>query len=280
MAYNAPAPSLPEPGKPDCTPTTMTPEPLLAYRPAEHLLAERVILVTGAGAGLGRALSMACARAGAAVVLLDKEIRALESVYDEIEQAGGAQPAIYPMNLEGATAKDHEDLAANVEAQLGRLDGVVHNAGWVGTLTPLRHYDVELWSRVITTNLHAPFLLTRAVLPLLEAAPDPAVVFSAHECSRAYWGAFGVAKAGLEGMLKILSAEYSGERFMRVNGVDTGPLRTRMRTQHYPGENPWNNPSPEDVLAPYLYFLGPDAGRTTGEIVRLEGRIPAGKSPS
>jgi NAD(P)-dependent dehydrogenase (short-subunit alcohol dehydrogenase family) len=251
----------------------MTPEQLLDYRPAADLLAERVILVTGAGAGLGRALALACARLGAAVILLDKEIRPLESVYDEIERAGGRQPAIYPMNLEGATARDHEDLATNVEAQLGRLDGLVHNAGWIGALTPLKHYDVELWSRVITTNLHAPFLLTRAVLPLLEAAPDPAVVFSAHECARAYWGAFGVAKAGQEALLKILAAEYSGDRFMRVNGVDPGPLRTQMRTQHYPGENPENNPLPESVLAPFLYFLGPDAGRTTGEIVRLEGAV-------
>ena len=251
----------------------MTPEELLAYQPAPDLLRDRVILVTGAGMGIGRALSLACAGLGATVILLDKEIRALETVYDEIEKAGGTQPAIYPMNLEGATAKDHEDLAQNVEKELGRLDGLVHNAGWIGGFTPLKLYDVELWSRVITTNLHAPFLLTRAVLPLLEAAEDPAVVFSAHESSKAYWGAFAVAKAGQEAMLKILAAEYQGERFMRVNGVDSGPLRTQMRVQHYPGENPNKNPTPESVIAPYLYFLGPDAGRTTGEIVRLEGKV-------
>ncbi|MFW5453363.1 SDR family NAD(P)-dependent oxidoreductase [Thioalkalivibrio sulfidiphilus] len=251
----------------------MTPEELLAYQPAPDLLRDRVILVTGAGMGIGRALSLACAGLGATVILLDKEIRALEAVYDEIEKAGGTQPAIYPMNLEGATAKDHEDLAQNVEKELGRLDGLVHNAGWIGGFTPLKLYDVELWSRVITANLHAPFLLTRAVLPLLETAGDPAVVFSAHESAKAYWGAFGVAKAGQEAMLKILAAEYQGERFMRVNGVDSGPLRTQMRVQHYPGENPNKNPTPESVIAPYLYFLGPDAGRTTGEIVRLEGKV-------
>ncbi|OOG22810.1 3-oxoacyl-ACP reductase [Thioalkalivibrio denitrificans] len=253
----------------------MTPEQLLAYQPPPDLLAERVILITGAGAGVGRALSLACARLGATVILLDKEIKALEAVYDEIEQSGAPQPGIYPMNLEGATAKDHEDLADNLASQMGRLDGLVHNAGWVGSLTPFKYYDVELWSRVITTNLHAPFLLTRAVLPLLEAAPDPAIVFSAHDSARAYWGAFGVAKGGQEAMLKILSEEYAGERFIRVNGVDTGPLRTRMRTQNYPGENPNKHPTPEAVLAPYLYFLGPDAGRTTGEIIRLEGKVVA-----
>ncbi|MFN2348869.1 MAG: SDR family NAD(P)-dependent oxidoreductase [Thioalkalivibrio sp.] len=251
----------------------MTPEQLLAYQPAPDLLKDRVILITGAGAGIGRALSLATARLGATVILLDKEIRALESVYDKIEQMDAPQPAIYPMNLEGATAKDYQDLADNVQKEMGRLDGLVHNAGWIAGLTPLKLYDVELWSRVITSNLHAPFLLTQAVLPLLEAAEDPAVVFSAHECARAYWGAFGVAKAGQEAMLRILAAEYSGERFMRVNGVDTGPVRTQMRTQHYPGENPNNNPAPESVVAPYLYFLGPDAGRTSGEIVRLEGAV-------
>jgi len=273
MAYNAPAPSSPPfPPTPDTT-APMTPEQLLAYQPAPDLLKDRVILITGAGVGIGRALSLTTARLGATVILLDKEIRALESVYDEIEQMDAPQPAIYPMNLEGATAKDYQDLADNVQKEMGRLDGLVHNAGWIGGLTPLKLYDVELWSRVITSNLHAPFLLTQAVLPLLEAAKDPAVVFSAHECARAYWGAFGVAKAGQEAMLKILAAEYSGERFMRVNGVDTGPVRTQMRAQHYPGENPNNNPAPESVLAPYLYFLGPDAGRTSGEIVRLEGKV-------
>ncbi|MFP4080278.1 MAG: SDR family NAD(P)-dependent oxidoreductase [Ectothiorhodospira sp.] len=247
----------------------MTAHPLLDYQPATDLLKDRVILITGAAEGIGRALALACARHGATVVLLDKVIKRLEKVYDEIEAAGGPQPAIYPMNLEGATAKDHQDLADNLDREFGRLDGLVNNAGWIGALTPVRHYQLELWARVITTNLHAPFLLTHAVLPVLEKAPDPCIVFSTHDCQRANWGAFGVAKAGQLGLMQILAAEYRGSGRMRINGVDTGPVRTHMRIDHYPGEDPEQHPLPETMIAPYLYLLGPDSRGTTGENLRL-----------
>ncbi|EHQ52096.1 short-chain dehydrogenase/reductase SDR [Ectothiorhodospira sp. PHS-1] len=247
----------------------MIPQQLLTYAPAPDLLKDRVILVTGATGGIGRALSLACAAHGATVILLDKAIKSLEKVYDEIEAAGGPQPAIYPMNLEGATAKDYQDLAENVGNEFGRLDGLVHNAAFVGYLTPLKHYDLELWARVMTVNLHAPFLLTHAVLPLLEQSPDPSVVFSTHDCQKAYWGGFGVAKAGQQGLMDILAKEYQGDRKMRVNGVDTGPIRSRLRAEQYPGEDPTTLATPEEVIGPYLYLLGPDAGQTTGQNLKL-----------
>ncbi|MEJ2655311.1 MAG: SDR family NAD(P)-dependent oxidoreductase, partial [Acidihalobacter sp.] len=168
------------------------------YEPSSNLLAERVILITGAGEGIGRTLSLACAAHGATVVLLDKAVKPLEAVYDEIEAAGGAQPAIYPMNLEGATSKDHADLAENLGREFGRLDGLVNNAGWIGARDPIKDYDIELWSRVLMVNLYAPFLMTRACLPLLEQAADPAIVFSTHDIRDAGDGAYGVAKAGQE----------------------------------------------------------------------------------
>ncbi|TVQ72708.1 MAG: SDR family NAD(P)-dependent oxidoreductase [Chromatiaceae bacterium] len=247
----------------------MIPQQLLHYTPAPDLFKDRVILVTGATGGIGRALSLALARHGATVVLLDKVIKSLEKVYDEIEAEGGPQPGIYPMNLEGATAKDYQDLADNLGNEFGRLDGLVHNAGWVGALTPLKLYDLEMWARVITVNLHAPFLLTQATLPLLEKAPDPAIVFSTQDCQRAYWGAFGVAKAGQRGLLDILAAEYQGARRIRVNGVDTGPVQSQLRADHYPGEDPSQHPEPAEVIGPYLYLLGPDAGETTGQNLKL-----------
>ncbi|ANB03408.1 SDR family NAD(P)-dependent oxidoreductase [Ectothiorhodospira sp. BSL-9] len=247
----------------------MIPQQLLHYTPASDLFKDRVILVTGATGGIGRALSLALARHGATVVLLDKVIKSLEKVYDEIEAEGGPQPGIYPMNLEGATAKDYQDLADNLGNEFGRLDGLVHNAGWVGALTPLKLYDLEMWARVITVNLHAPFLLTQATLPLLEKAPDPAIVFSTQDCQRAYWGAFGVAKAGQRGLLDILAAEYQGARRIRVNGVDTGPVQSQLRADHYPGEDPSQHPEPAEVIGPYLYLLGPDAGETTGQNLKL-----------
>lgn len=242
----------------------LTSEEIKAYQPAKDLLNNRVILITGASDGIGRAVAKSYAEHGATVILLSKTIKKLESVYDEIEAAGGPQPAIYPMNLEGATAKDYDDLAENIEKEFGRLDGILNNAGWVGALTPFRLYDPELWSRVITSNLHAPFLLIRACLPMLEHAEDPAIVFSSQDCNRAYWGAFGVAKAGLQGMMQILASEYANDERMRVNSVDTGPVRTTMRIQNYPGEDPNTLPTAPEVTSPYLYFMGPDARGETG----------------
>jgi NAD(P)-dependent dehydrogenase (short-subunit alcohol dehydrogenase family) len=242
---------------------------LSEYRASSDLLRDRVILVTGAGDGIGRAVSKAYAAHGASVILLGKTVKKLEAVYDEIEQAGHPQPAIYPMDLRGATEKDYDELSSNVEREFGGLDGLLNNAGWVGVLTPFKFYDAQLWAEVLTVNLHAPFLLTRACLGLLEQANDPAIVFSTHECRRAYWGAYGIAKAGQAAMLQILADEYDGERPIRVNGVDTGPVRTPLRRLHYPGEDPNQHPAPEEVTLPYLYFMGPDSRGVTGKNVSL-----------
>ena len=242
---------------------------LLAYQARPDLLAERVILVTGAGRGIGREVALAYGQHGATVILLDKNIRDLESVYDAIEAAGGPQPAIYPMNLEGATWKDYVDLAANLEQNFARLDGLLQNAGWVGGLTPLRHYSPEQWLRVTTINLQAPFMLLHTCLPLLELAADPAVVFSTHHVRRAYWGAYGVAKAGLAGLLDILADEYRGERSMRVNGIDTGTVRTLLRAENYPGEDPKQHPEPVQAVPAYLYLMGSDSAGISGQNFHL-----------
>lgn len=166
---------------------------LLDYRPEPGAFNDRVILVTGAAAGIGRAIAQACAAAGAIVVLLDKDIKGLEKTYDLIEQEGHPQPAIYPLNLEGATVKDYGDLAENIRDSLGRLDGLVLHAGWAGTLTPMKGYDPELWFKVINSNLHGPFFLAQAVLPLLEASPHGSLVVSTQDCRKAFWGAFGMS---------------------------------------------------------------------------------------
>ncbi|MEA3412871.1 MAG: SDR family NAD(P)-dependent oxidoreductase [Pseudomonadota bacterium] len=247
-----------------------TPQDLMNYTPPDALLAGRVILVTGADSGIGEALARRCASGGATVVLLSHQTRLLEAVYDGIEEAGWPQPAIYPMNLEGATARDYDELADNLSGSFDRLDGLVNNAAAVSGLTPLRHFDAQRWASVMAVNLHAPFLLTRACLPLLEKAPDASIVFSTHDCSRAFWGAYGVAKQGLLGLMRILAQEYlDREPGIRVNGVDTGPVRTRLYLQNYPGTQPGEIPEPEAVVAPYLYLLGPDARGVTGRNFEL-----------
>jgi len=253
---------------------------LIAYRPGNQTLAGRVILVTGAADGIGRAVSQAAAAAGATIVLLDRDIKRLKQTYDRIESAGHPQPAIYPLNLEGATVKDYADLAATVQESLGRLDGLVLNAGWAGTLTPMKYYDPQVWTQVIQGNLTGPAFLVQAVLPLLESSNDGAIVVSAQNARKAFWGAFGMAKAAQDALVDILAREHSGQPgFIRVNGVDTGPVRTRFRALHYPGENAEKLPTPEQVVGPYLYFLGPDAGRTSGQHVALESHVLVMGSP-
>lgn len=238
------------------------------YHPPADLLADRVILITGAGDGIGRVAALTCAAHGATVILLGRTIAKLERVYDEIEQAGHPQSAIYPLNLEGATAKDYADLAATLEREFGRLDGLLHNAALLGSLSPMAHQDIDLWFKVMQVNLNAPFLLTRACLGLLMQASDASIVFTSDQVGRsgrAYWGAYGVSKAGIEGMSQILAQELEANTQVRVNSLDPGAVRTRMRTLAYPGENALANVLPEAVMPAYLYLLGPDSRGITGQ---------------
>ncbi len=250
----------------------MSTAPPDGYRPASDLLAGRAILVTGAGDGLGKAAALALAGHGATVVLLGRKVKPLERVYDAIEQAGGPQPAIYPMNLEGAAPQDYEELASRIGDSLGRLDGLLHNAAQLGTLTPLRLYEPEIWARVMQVNVNAPYLLTRACLDLLMAADDASIVFSADRVGRhgrAYWGAYGVSKFACEGMMQILAHEHEGTSSVRVNSLDPGAVRTSGYLAAYPGIDPNTLPLPETVMPWYLWLLGPDSRGVTGQALTV-----------
>lgn len=238
------------------------------YQAAPDLLKDRVILVTGAGDGIGAAAAASFASHGATVVLLGRTIRKLEKVYDKLEASGAPQPAIYPMNLEGATLKDYEDLAQTLEREFGRLDGLLHNAAMAGTRTPLHLYDLELWSKVMQVNLNAPFLLTRACLPALLKSPDASVVFTTATVGRhgsAYWGAYGASNAAIENMMQVLADEHEHENNIRFNSLDPGAVRTTMRVRLYPGEDMTTLPAPDAIMATYLYLMGPDSRGHTGE---------------
>jgi len=235
------------------------------YQPAPDLLHDRVILVTGAGDGIGRAAATAFSAHGATVVLLGRTIFKLEAVYDEIESAGGPKPAIYPMNLEGATNKDFHDLANTLQTEFGRLDGLLHNAATLGALMPLDNYDPELWYKVMQVNLNAPFMLTQACLPLLRQAKDPRVAFMTDHKSRAYWGAYGVSKAGLEAFMHILADETETNTPIRANGFDPGAVHTSLRNRAYPAESKEGMAGTADVITPLLFLLGPDSCDVTGK---------------
>ncbi len=244
------------------------PETKKDYQPRPDLLAGRVILITGAGDGIGAAAARACAAHGATVILLGRTTRKLEAVYDAIEEAGHPQAAIYPMNLEGAAPKDYEDLATTIEQEFGRLDGLLHNASLLGPLTPLGQYDIEQWSKVMQVNLNAPFLLTQACLELLKKSQDASVIFTSSSVGRqgrAYWGAYAIAKAANENMMQIWADELEANTGVRVNSLNPGATRTSMRAHAYPGEDPNTLPRPDEILATYLYLLGPDSKGVSGQ---------------
>jgi NAD(P)-dependent dehydrogenase (short-subunit alcohol dehydrogenase family) len=215
----------------------------------------RTILITGAGDGLGAALARAAGAAGAEVVLLGRTVRKLETVYDAIVADGGPQPAIYPLDLEGATPADYAELAERIGDQCGHLDAVIHNAAMLGEQTPLEHYEPLEWARVLQVNLTAPMLLTQAVIPLLRKAPDPAVLFLGEQRQSAYWGAYGVSKAGVNALAAIFRDELEGNAGIRVEYLDPGPMRTPMRRRAFPGALPEEMPPVESAVPAILARL-------------------------
>lgn len=228
----------------------------------------RVIAVTGASSGVGRAVSLACARHGASVILIGRNPRKLEEVHTEIETTGGPEPIIALLDLEKALAKDYDQLAAAVLERYGRLDGLLHNAGILGTLTPIEHYDVPTWCRVMHVNVTAAFALTQVLLPALKKSTDASIIFTSSGVgrrARAYWGAYAASKFALEGLSQILSAELEGITAVRVNTVNPGRVRTMMRRTAYPAEDLNSLPLPETVTGPYIALLGPSTRGVTGQ---------------
>jgi NAD(P)-dependent dehydrogenase (short-subunit alcohol dehydrogenase family) len=235
---------------------------------APDLLKNRTILVTGAANGIGRALVSAVAARGASTILLDKDVHGLEQAYDEIVAEGHPEPALYPLDLQGATADDYATLATTLEKEYSGLDGLVHNAAQLGALVPLANFENEMWFQTLQVNLNAPYLLTMACLGLMNMSADASIIFSSDTTGRqgkAYWGAYGVSKAGLEGFMQILADELEANTPIRVNSIDPGPVRTGLRRLAYPGEDAATLNAPEDVVDPFLYLLGPGSKGITGQ---------------
>lgn len=238
------------------------------YQPRPGLLAGRVVLITGAGGGIGSALSKAVATAGASVILLGRTTHKLERVYDEIVAAGAPRPGIFVMDLEQAGAAQYDQLGEAVQDEFGRLDGLVHNAGILGERTPIEHYDVLTWQRVLHVNLTAPFILTRALYPLLRRSDDASVIFTSSGVGRrgrAFWGAYAVSKCGTEGLMETLADEVIPGQPLRFNAINPGATRTSMRAEAYPAEDPERLKTPEEIMGTYLYLLGPDGRGENGK---------------
>ena len=250
---------------------------LADFRPPPNLLEGRVVLVTGAGDGIGRAIACTCAAHSATVVLLGRTVEKLERVYDEIRSAGGPEPAIYPMDLSGAMPPDYEALAARVESEFDRLDGLVHNAALLGDLGPIEHYSPDGWQELIQVNVNAPFLLTRALVPLVRRTAaghgHASIIFTSSGVGRrgrAYWGAYSVSKFAVEGLNQVLADELDGASGVRVNSLNPGPVRTGMRAKAFPAEDPETLITPDEVARAWLWLL--DVRDVHGQA--LEAQVP------
>lgn len=240
------------------------------YQAPPDLLKDRVILVTGAGQGVGRTAALTFAAHGATVILHGRKVPKLEAVYDEIEAAGHAKPAIFPLDLEKASDNDYEAFAHAIEREFGRLDGILHNAAQGQRLSPLDNQSLDLWLQLLRVNLAAPFALTRACFPLLKLSPDASVVFTGEShghAPAAYWGGFAVAKSGVETLVKIWSDEWEMYPQLRVNALIPGPVKSPQRTMTHPGETKDTLPSPEDLMPNYLYLMGQDSRGVSGQIL-------------
>ena len=235
------------------------------FSPHAGLLKDKIILVTGATGGFGKAVSLACARYGASVILLAKNLRLVETLYDEIENAGYPKPAIYPMNLEGATEHDYQQLAENIEKEFGRLDGLIHCAAQLGAPTPFEHSDTETWYQVHQVNLHAAYLLSRSTIALLKQSKQASLVFITDDKKTAYWDAYSVSKQGVAAMAQLLAAEFKGSS-LHVNCVNPGKTKTALQIRAFPAAADNDSlPTPEDHVNMFLYLMS-NALQENGDI--------------
>lgn len=237
------------------------------YSAPANLLDNRIILITGASDGIGRALALACAAHGATVILHGRNVKRLEGAYDAILKAGGKRPSILPLDFEKAGPAEYESISTAIEKEFGRLDGLVLNAAMLGERAPVEHHDVPKWLRTMHVNVNAPFILTKYCLPLLRKSTDASIIFTSSGIvprPRAYWGAYLPSKWASDGLMHMLSDELESAH-IRVNSINPGKVRTNMRLQAYPAEDRNKLATPDAIVTPYLYLLGSDSKNVSGQ---------------
>ncbi|TEW55202.1 YciK family oxidoreductase [Psychromonas sp. RZ22] len=242
------------------------------YIAPDNLLENKTILITGAGDGIGKALAIKCAELGAAVILLGKTVKKLEAVYDQIEALNKQSAAILPVDLLGATEEHYQDLADTILREYGQLDGLVHNAGKLGVLSPFTQIESKMWNEVMHVNVNAAFLMTKYLIPVLEKAPQASTIFTTSGVGnkgRAYWGSYSVSKFATEGMVQVIADEYEGTK-LRFNSINPGATKTAMRASAFPAEDSSLLKTPEQILAAYLYLLGDQSLDITGQRINAQ----------
>ena len=240
--------------------------------PRDHIfkggeLKDKVILVTGANRGFGLAITMSLSKAGATVIMLGRDLGSLEYAYDAVVDAGYNEPILYPLDLEGATPENYQELQDNILDKFEKLDGLIHNAAILGAQMPIEQYDIKLWYSTLQINLSAPFMLTQFLIPALSKSEDARILFLSSSVGReakAYWGAYSVSKFGIEGFAKTLSEELEKTN-ISVNTINPGKLRTEMRRTAYPAEDSSTVPMPEEKSAAIVYLLSSLSPKMNGE---------------
>ena len=237
------------------------------YKVKEGELEGKVILVTGANRGFGLAITMDLAKAGATVIMLGRDLGSLEYAYDAVVDAGYKEPILYPLDLEGATPENYQELQDNILDKFKKLDGLIHNAAILGTQMPIDQYDIKLWYSTLQINLSAPFMLTQFLIPALMKSDDARILFLSSKVgrkARAYWGAYSVSKFGIEGFAKTLSEELEKTQ-ITVNTINPGKIRTEMRRTAYPAEDASTVPRPEEKSSVIVYLLSNEGSKINGE---------------
>ncbi len=234
---------------------------MYTYQAPNNLLKDKVILVTGASDGIGKVVAEAYAQYGATVILHGRNIEKLEQVYDKIVANNYPQPAILPLDLQNAAQHQYTNLAETIQSELGKLDGILHNAAMISELTPIEYTDANLWHEMMQVNINSVFMLTQACLPLLREVPDASIITTTSgvgKKGRAYWGAYAVSKFAIEGFTQVLADEMENTN-IRVNSINPGATQTKMRATAFPAEDASRLTKPSELINLYLYLMGTDS---------------------
>ncbi len=242
------------------------------YSIKENILANKVILVTGAGAGIGKEAAITYAKLGATVILLGKTVKKLESVYDEITASGLAEPAMIPLDLKGATKQNYIDMAATIASQFGKLDGALLNASMLGELTPFTQIHEQIFDDVMKVNVASQCLLAQALIPTLQLADNASLVFTSSSVGkqgRAYWGPYSISKFAIEGMMQVIADEYEKSN-LRTNAINPGATNTSMRASAYPAEDKEKLATPADIMPLYVYLMSDESLDVNGQSIKAQ----------
>ena len=243
------------------------------FEPTKDCLKDKTILVTGTGSGIGKAAAKTLSKFGAQLILLSKDAEKLESLHEEIIQQGFKEPLIHPMNFESAQEEEYLGVKEAIQDKFGKLDGLINNAGVLGEKKPLGQYPYSIWKKVLNVNLDSAFLLTKTLLPLLNHSELGSVVFTSSgvgKKGRAYWGAYAISKFATEGMMEVFADELENTSKIRVNCINPGAVRTKMREEAYPAEDPETNPLPKEIMNLYVYLMSDASKGINGQSINAQ----------